>query len=356
MAILQSTNVQGTLCVNGTAVGGSKNFKYCCMSSSTTFTPSQDLVDGDKILEALVVAGGGGGGGTAIQLCYCGGNSPSRSATQFASGSTGGGGQVIRKSATITATTGCTVTVGAGGIGGYIQSWNSPAVGDAVQYAPGSGGNSQFGTNIIGRGGSAGGNCFRCVRACCGVFESAVTWTSGAGTYPGKTSVFAGVTTPLDGRTPLSGLANSEAIYNCITSSTNDSPVYVANCTDCYVNNNLEPMGGLQTDTAFGGYVPDWVTSSVDGAADRPNVFSSRTYGCAQDSVCTGKICCCGMGINWTASAPNDRFFGIGGVGATACATACNYGSPAVCLVPQLCAQGRGAKGTGGIVILKWSE
>ena len=356
MAVLQSTNVQGSLCVNGVAVGGGKDFKYCCMTASTTFTPSQDLVDGDGILEALVVAGGGGGGGAAIDFCYCGGNSPSTSGTGIASGSTGGGGQVIKKSAIITSTDACTVTVGAGGIGGYIESWNSPAVGDAVKYDASSGGTSQFGANIVSRGGSAGNNCFRCINNCCGINQSCTQWSDGGGEYPGRTSVFAGVTTPLDGRSALQGLGEStETIYNCITSSTNDSPPYVTACGDCYVNSNLEPMGGLQTDNTFGGYVPAWATSSGD-ACVRSDTFAARSYACAQDGVCTGKICCCGMGIDWTASAPDDLFFGIGGVGATACATGCNFGSPAVCIVPKFCAQGRGASGTGGIVVLKWSE
>jgi hypothetical protein len=40
MAVLQSTNVQGTLCVNGVAVGGGKDFKYACFTASDTWTPT----------------------------------------------------------------------------------------------------------------------------------------------------------------------------------------------------------------------------------------------------------------------------------------------------------------------------
>jgi hypothetical protein len=58
MAVLQSTNVQGTLCVNGVAVGGGKDIKYCCFTASTTFTPSQDLVDGSPVAVVVVEVSG----------------------------------------------------------------------------------------------------------------------------------------------------------------------------------------------------------------------------------------------------------------------------------------------------------
>jgi hypothetical protein len=58
MAELQSTNVQGSLCVNGVAVGGGKDFKYCCFTASDTWTPTQDLVDGDAVLHMVVEMGG----------------------------------------------------------------------------------------------------------------------------------------------------------------------------------------------------------------------------------------------------------------------------------------------------------
>jgi hypothetical protein len=50
MAQLQSTNVVGTLCVNGVAVGGGKDFKFCCFTGSDTWTPSSDLATEMELL------------------------------------------------------------------------------------------------------------------------------------------------------------------------------------------------------------------------------------------------------------------------------------------------------------------
>ena len=114
MAILQSTNVQGTLCVNGVAVGGGKSFKYCCFTGSTTFTPSQDLIDGDGVIDTIMVAGGGGGGG-AKMYNRC------NSRCGWAMGGGGGSGEVIHHSFDITSTDACTITIGAGGQSGSMD-------------------------------------------------------------------------------------------------------------------------------------------------------------------------------------------------------------------------------------------
>ena len=63
MAVLQSTNIVGSLCVNGVAIGGGKDYNYCCFTASTTFTPTSDLVGGDGFVAADIVGAGGGGGG-----------------------------------------------------------------------------------------------------------------------------------------------------------------------------------------------------------------------------------------------------------------------------------------------------
>jgi hypothetical protein len=153
MAQLQSTNVQGSLCVNGVAVGGGKDFKYCCFTASTTFTPSQDLVDGDGHLEALVVAGGGGGGYAALK--YVMQNPCNLSDEIHAAG--GGGGSVAKELVKISATDACTVTVGAGGNGGYNNSWSFPGTAGAVN-----GGNSSFAGVTIGGGGRGSSMCKLC--------------------------------------------------------------------------------------------------------------------------------------------------------------------------------------------------
>jgi len=155
MAVLQSTNVQGSLCVNGVAVGGGKDFKYCCFTASTTWTPTQDLVDGDGHIEAFVTAGGGGGGFAASCIaaaCYA-----SRGATSY--GASGGGGSVAKELVKIDATDACTVTVGAGGKGSMMPSWfDDPSVNCVGE----DGGNSKFADIHIGGGGGGLGACFRC--------------------------------------------------------------------------------------------------------------------------------------------------------------------------------------------------
>jgi len=151
MAVLQSTNVQGTLCVNGVAVGGGKDFKFCCFTGSDNWTPSQDLVDGGGSVEAIVVAGGGGGGASA----RCSSNNACNCITcqycHFSGG--GGGGEVSHFYKTITATSACCHIIGAGGQtgSGCIQ-----AVTAVITSPSEKGGNSSFlGVTSYGGGGGA---------------------------------------------------------------------------------------------------------------------------------------------------------------------------------------------------------
>ena len=107
MAILQSTNVVGTLCVNGVALGGGKNYKYACFTASDTWTPSSDLTTGDAIVEAIVIGAGGGGGGSALCVWQAG--------KLVVLGGGGGGGEIVWRDTPITSTAACTITIGAGG-------------------------------------------------------------------------------------------------------------------------------------------------------------------------------------------------------------------------------------------------
>tara|TARA_R110000803_G_scaffold111691_1_gene180137 strand:- start:731 stop:1759 length:1029 start_codon:yes stop_codon:yes gene_type:complete len=117
MAVLKTTNIQGALCVNGVAVGGGKDIYFCCFTSSTTFTPSQDLVDGNGYIESAI--GGGGGGGGALGVCS--------GIPFYGFGGGGGGGEVVQNISKITATSNCTIAVGAGGTSGSVTlPINSP--------------------------------------------------------------------------------------------------------------------------------------------------------------------------------------------------------------------------------------
>jgi hypothetical protein len=176
MAVLQSTNVQGTLCVNGVAVGGGKDFKYCCFTSSTTFTPSQDLVDGDGVIDTTLIGGGGGGGNSMAGFLLV-------NTTQFntapsdvttGAGASGGGGSVGNFITNISSTGACTVTVGAGG----LRDVSGTATHMSTSYrcttfdcgdfrtdpdnfgADGTGGETSFGGSTA-YGGGGGASCLR---------------------------------------------------------------------------------------------------------------------------------------------------------------------------------------------------
>jgi hypothetical protein len=149
MAQLQSTNVVGTLCVNGVAVGGGKDFKFACYTGSTTFTPSSDLVGGNGFIEVDLVGGGGGGGGFALHIC-----NNADCCINIKSGP-GAGGGFARELFTINSTDACTVTIGSGGTAGWVSgsfsvtnncAQASESVANCADICPGGdGGNTVFG-------------------------------------------------------------------------------------------------------------------------------------------------------------------------------------------------------------------
>ena len=165
MAVLKTTNIQGALCVNGVAVGGSKDHKFCCFTASTTFTPSQDLVDGNASVAADIIGGGGGGGAWGLAdscspqiYCIIQNKLPGRA------------GFLQDHNLKINSTNACAVTIGAGGVSGSLE-WSDSAkawlAGNSgvctVQQATGSwraggaGGNSSLGSACIAYGGIGGG-------------------------------------------------------------------------------------------------------------------------------------------------------------------------------------------------------
>lgn len=113
--------------------GGGGIPKYEEFTASGTFTPSQALIDAGGRVSYLIVGAGGTG--------YNGANA-------------GSGGAVIFGYATLSSTTACTVTVGAGGSGGVNQSGGTSSV--AFSSAGGTdvtagGGGGQSGTNYGSR-------------------------------------------------------------------------------------------------------------------------------------------------------------------------------------------------------------
>jgi len=141
MANLQSTNVVGTLCVNGVAIGGGKDLKYCCFTGSTTWTPPSDLVTGDGVVDALLVGGGGGAGGVWKGF-------PGGTRCCLISEGGGGGGGIVQSLLTMTSSNdACTITIGAGGQGGLPDDNNSGAGRECGGCA---GGNTVFGNSGSG--------------------------------------------------------------------------------------------------------------------------------------------------------------------------------------------------------------
>jgi hypothetical protein len=218
MAQLQSTNVTGVLCVNGVAVGGGKDFKFCCFTSSTTFTPSSDLVDGNGFVEAHLIGGGGGGGAgggwrqALLSSCFS------------VCGDEGAAGSFINSLVTIDSTDACTVTVGAKGDFGWVSgSFSNYCVASQVasqntsRQKGSDGGNTTFG-GFTSYGGCGGSSVVCAFAACCTQFTTAYPEVSNidqgvltqAGAYGGFRNSFE---TPDGGTLPTEG-SGSEACLN----------------------------------------------------------------------------------------------------------------------------------------------
>ena len=195
MAVLQSTNVQGALCVNGVAIGGGKDYKYCCFTASDTWTPTQDLVDGDGFITADLVGGGGGGGSNYVvgSGCYRSTHSTTCCACFSGNNTHGAAGLFIRNdNVPITATDACTITVGSGGqTGSYTFPDGDPDNAGSVSSASVVAGENGGDTVAFGRtayGGCGATSCvrFQCLcngRSACVCDQTTLTC---AGCYGGK--------------------------------------------------------------------------------------------------------------------------------------------------------------------------
>jgi hypothetical protein len=151
MATLQSTNVIGSLCVNGVAIGGGgKDFKICCFTASDSWTPPSDLVTADGLVEAIVI-GGGGGGGAGMTRNMCGGScGRCVIAGQGAGGGLDGGLKIMTSS-----NDACTITIGTGGnSGSFTCDFSTFTICSAA--TPATAGGNSCALGYIGYGGGAG--------------------------------------------------------------------------------------------------------------------------------------------------------------------------------------------------------
>ena len=165
MAVLQSTNVVGALCVNGVAVGGGgKDYKYCCITASANWTPTSDFVDGDGRLDLHLIGAGGGSGG--LSAAGTGGRPQGtysfRCRCNTVTGGTGEASEVKALVYNVTSTNACCVVIGAAGTTGSVTVGGTnfqQYTASSTVVASSAGGHSCFGnatTGVTASGGSGG--------------------------------------------------------------------------------------------------------------------------------------------------------------------------------------------------------
>ena len=136
MANLQSTNIDGTLSINGVEFSGGNDIKYQEFNSSGTFTPTAAAIAAGGIHQIFIVGGGERG---------------------VSSTEGGAGGEVTEAFSTLANTTGVTVTIGAGGSSngadGGTSTFTGTAAGGADISAAGGAGGSQPTNQSSGAGG-----------------------------------------------------------------------------------------------------------------------------------------------------------------------------------------------------------
>lgn len=143
--LLDGLTLSSSGLISGTpTAAGTASFTIRVTDEGLSFTDRSFSIDAVEQVqvEYLVIAGGGGGGWTTTQSGGAGGGGYRSSI----SGESTGGGGTLETPLTLTPGTAYNVTVGAGGIGQWVE-----------QYAKTSGGNSEF-AGIVSLGGGFGGS------------------------------------------------------------------------------------------------------------------------------------------------------------------------------------------------------
>lgn len=341
MAVLQSTNVQGALCVNGVAVGGGKDFKFCCFTASSTFTPSQDLVDGNGFLHADIIAGGGGGGaGSVIGFCH---QEVSALYLNSAACNPAPGGFIQDPVLSITATDACGITIGAGGTtGSAIQNSCIYAIGNnnacytsiTAFTSAGAGGNSCFG-DYVAYGGQGGTSVERVHNG--GLGCNLVTCCAGA-SADAAVPAYDGQSTGIDVGVDADCAIQSNFQRNCLDINSGlNSP----ECLQFGGSNFGGKMGASGFRCSHG--------RCSAGILGKNNPFLMQ-FTSRYCNSCTGTQGCYGLFCNCT---PNSgSVYGSPGSDFCVCTAFGGYGS---CRTKMLMS-GSGGPGAPGIVVLKWQE
>jgi hypothetical protein len=342
MAVLQSTNVQGTLCVNGVAVGGGKDLNVCCVTASTSFTPTSDLVSGDGHVCALLVGGGGAGGKT--KGCNLAG-------VPCLSAGGGGGGEVREFFYPVTASEAHCVIIGAGGQSGSLNFPSFPA-----SDFPGEGGDTSInGVCCIsvmggGRGGStlqnpAFGTCTGKCTKNGGCASSGVSHGGGGSSLPcyGKHYAYAWCTCGSPGNTAFNNTISTKNNFFLFEGSVAGptGAIPTSSATTLPSNAFIEcGAPGQGTQTSYG----------IFGVGGEGSVSSNSTAGCLHvpctapawySNVQQGSCCPCTTVL-------------CSGI-------VCGGGGAGMCFAGQTCYDpdkiyAPGGCGADGVVILRWYE
>jgi hypothetical protein len=335
MAVLQSTNVQGALCVNGVAVGGGKDFKFCCISSSISWTPTQDLVDGDGFIVTDMIGGGGGGGanyavaegfnrpGYSQKCCVCVvGNNTNPAAGMF----------INEKRNYITATTDCAITIGAGGNTGSYTFPADPNTGGAASSGSavaGEAGGNTTGFGAIAYGGCGGGSKIGWSTQTDGGSIDCATVITCAGCYGGKPNWYSPNFATSDPYTPKSQLdLDSVRISSSLYLYRNDA---------------------ASSGTGWAGVDASIACASTFncGVFTAYSTQNGNVTNCSDDIVCEPAD-----SINLSAiTSSDDMRIGWGNAGANGWVIAKGWGAGQCSRVGQ-----SGSLGVQGIVVLRWME
>ena len=363
MAVLQSTNIVGSLCVNGVAVGGGKDFNYRCFTSSISFTPTSDLVSGDGYVMSHIVGGGGGSG--ASYVAARAGLSPSNvvcASSHNTIAGLGAGGGYFQSQSFITSTDAIAVTVGAGGSAGaatgllgsqsscQVQFYSCSIAGSgSTLSAGGSGGTSVF-NNITAYGGCGGNTCARVCKSCgkdvycvCALNKSVTTTVTNAGLY-GAFRYDPYNKTVEYGRACCSNVVCSFPHGSPLTSPTSESAAdfiptsYDVDNSGNNCNQGFSGMGipGVDNCVHCGTYPNCNMSANV-----RPFDVSQQTAG------------------NVFSIAPFDSprsGFGAGGAGGCMFICSTNCSDPGGVTNNFCTTSSAGQAGTSGIVVIQWYE
>jgi len=124
MATLQASNITSAFSLNSTPFVSGKSIKFAEFTASDTFTPTADAISAGGIHQVFLVGGGERG---------------------ISSTEGGAGGEVVETFTALTSTTGCTVTIGAGGTSNGADGGDSTFAGS-----------SAGGVDIVAAGGAGG--------------------------------------------------------------------------------------------------------------------------------------------------------------------------------------------------------